>query len=544
MNANRRRLTSQRLTSRRVGGHHLTGHRPALRRTGRAAAAFAIVVLPLVVAGPARAELPLGSGGTGAGHAGTVHGADTSGSATGLTAQPSLGGWNVSADGNAVDILVDNTTGLAGIHPLSEADFPEAQTQFATGPFGSALATILWPGSAGGNFGSLSAELGFPAQLEPIAAQLNDPIKASAQYPAGPATADYPPGAPGGVAVMHATAQPGGTTAEGAIVDPSTAGVLGFSSAKGTSSSTAGDKAVGASSADLNGVSLVGGLIQIGSIASTAQAVSDGSNGSGNAVTHVTDVTVLGQKASIGSDGLILPNFPSALGALVGPVVQNAISQVISGLGLTVTEFPSTQSANGAGFTATSGGVAITLDPPSSAAPILEQAASVLAPLFPAQAAIIPTLPGLLQGLTVTITLGRATASTNASAAFNNVFNALGAPAAPAASLGSTGGTPGNGSASVASLGSGSTGGAAGLAPSVAGVPTSGATNGTTGGGGATTAQPPTTLIGLSSPLGAGAILLGALVALAAAFGLWRLGRQLLPSDVGPACPLGQDQPS
>lgn len=497
MNANRRRLRSQRLVP---------------RRAGRAGAAFAIFVLPLVLAGPARAE-------------------------------PGLGGWNVSADGNTVDVLVDNTTGLAGIHPLSEADFPEAQTQFATGPFGSALATIFWPGSAGGNFGSLSAELGFPAQLEPIAAQLNDPIKASAQYPSGPATADYPPGAPGGVAVMHATAQPGGTTAEGSIVDPSSAGVLSFSSAKGTSSSTAGNKAEGDSAADLNGVSLVGGLIQIGSITSTAQAISDGSNGSGNAATHVADVTVLGQKASIGSDGLILPNFPSALGALVGPVVQNAISQVISGLGLTVTEFPSTQSANGAGFTATSGGVAITLDPPSSAAPILEQAASVLAPLFPAQAAIIPTLPGLLQGLTVTITLGRATASTNASAAFNDVFNALGAPAAPAASLGSTGGTPDNGSASVVSLGSGSTGGAAGLAPSVAGVPTSGATNGTNGGGGAA-AQPPTTLIGLSSPLGAGAILLGAIAALAAAFGLWRLGRQLLPSDVGPACPLGQDQPS
>ena len=503
-------------------------------RSSRAAAAVAIFVLPLVAAGPARAVLPVGSGG--ASHVGA---ADVAGSSANLNAQPTLGGWNVSADGNAVDILVDNTTGLAGIHPLTEADFPEAQTQFATGPFGSALATIFWPGSAGGNFGSLSGELGFPSQLEPIASQLNDPIKASAQYPAGPATADYPPGAPGGLAVMHSTAQAGGTTAEGSLVDQGSAGVFSFSSAKGTSSSTAGSKAEGDSSADVKGVSLLGGLIQIGSITSTAQAISDGSNGSGGAATHVADVTVMGQKASIGSDGLVLPNFPDALGALTGPVVQNAISQVISGLGLTLTEFPSTQTANGAGFTATSGGVAITIDPPSSAAPVLEQAASALAPLFPAQAAIIPTLPGILQGLTVTITLGRATASTNASAPFNAVFNALGAPTAPAG-LGSAGGPVGSGSASIGS-GSG-TGGTGGLAPTVAGVPSSGGSTGGGGGGTNAAAQPPTTLIGLASSLGAGAILLAVLAALAAAFGLWRLGRAVLPSDIGPACPLGQDQ--
>src|SRR5579875_304579 len=178
-------------------GRHLSSRAQGGRKA-RTAAAIAVFALPLVVAGPASAALP----------------------ASDLNAQPTLGGWNISADGNAVDVLVDNTTGLAGIHPFTEADFPEAQTQFATGPFGSALATVFWPGSAGGNFGSLSGELGFPAQLEPIASQLNDPIKASAQYPAGPATADFPSGAPGSVAVMHATAQAGGTTAEGSILDP------------------------------------------------------------------------------------------------------------------------------------------------------------------------------------------------------------------------------------------------------------------------------------------------------------------------------------
>jgi hypothetical protein len=488
-----------------------------LRRVGgRAGAAFVVFALPVLMAGPARAD---------------------------LNAAPTLGGWNISADGNVVDILVDNATGLAGIHPLSEADFPAAQSQFQTGPFGSGLATLFWPGSAGGNFGSLSGELGFPSQLEPLASQLNDPVKASAQYPSGPQTARYPAGSSGGVAVMQSTAQAGGTNAEATITDESPSAVLSFSSAKGTSSATAASTALAQSSADISDVSILSGLVDIGSITSTAQSASDGSTGTGAAVTHVTGVTVMGQKASIGSDGLVLPNFPSTLGALTGPLVQNAISQVISGLGLTVTEFPSIESANGSGYTATSGGVSIEINPPSSAAPILEQAAANLAPFFPAQAAIIPTLPGLLQGLTVTITLGRATASANASPAFSVNFNPP--PFTPATTpAGSGSGSDsftagGGGSVPVASTpGVSSTG----PSPSVAVTPSSGssATPGVTS---APVAQPAATLINLSSPLGAGATALGVLVALLAGFGLWRVARMLLPGDTEPVCPLGQDQP-
>src|SRR5580658_8525280 len=90
------------------------------------------------------------------------------GTASQAATPATLGGWNVSADGNVIDMVLDNATGLAGIHPFTEADFPEAETQFETGPFGSGLATVFWPGSAGGNFGSLSTELGIPAQLEPL----------------------------------------------------------------------------------------------------------------------------------------------------------------------------------------------------------------------------------------------------------------------------------------------------------------------------------------------------------------------------------------
>jgi hypothetical protein len=480
--------------------------------TGRISAAVAIVALPVLLAGPARAD---------------------------LSTAPTLGGWNLSADGNAVDILADNVTGLAGIHPLTEADFPEAESQFATGPFGSGLATVFWPGSAGGNFGSLSAELGFPSQLQPIASQLNDPIKAAAQYPQGPATATYPSGSSGGLAVMTATAQPGGTTAEAALADQAASTVLSFGSAKGTSSATATSTATAQAASDLHDVSLLGGIVDIGSITSTASAVSDGATGTGSAVTHVAGITVMGQPASIGSDGLVIPDYPSALGALTGPLVQNAISQVVSGLGLTITEFPASQVANGSGFTATSGGVSIGIDPPSSAAPILEQAASQLAPLFPAQAAIIPTLPGLLQGFTLTVTLGRATASANASPPFNDNFTNLPftPPPAPLATDTGTGANPGSNAVTTAPTGSEVT-----AAPSVAVTPSNGGASPSTGGTTPSAPAPAASLISLSSPIGAGAVALGILAALATGFGLWRLGRMLLPTDAGPVCPLGEDQ--
>ena len=452
--------------------------------------------------------------------------------ASSATTAPSLGGWNISADGNAVDVVVDNTTGLAGIHPLSEADFPAAQSVFATGPFGNGLASVFWPGSAGGNFGSLSTELGFPSQLAPVMSQTNDPVKASASYPAGPTSASYPSGSSGGVAEMVATAQAGGTTAEGTITDenPSSA-LLSFSQARGVSSSLASKTANASAQSDVSDIKLLGGLIDIGSVTSTAVASSDGTTGTGSSTTHIGAITVLGQPASIGSDGLVLPSFAGALGPLTSSVVQNAISQVISGLGVTITEFPGTETAKGAGYTATSGGLSITIDPPSSAAPLLEQAGSAIAPFFPSQAAIIPTLPGLLQGFTLTLTLGRATAAANAAPAFSNNFGFTPPPLTSGSTLPlATLPTTPSVSATVPVV-SAPAASSSGQTPTVATEPAVQAPVG----------APAAALVSLSKPLSAGAVVTGLLAAIAFSYALMRVARMLLPRDADVVCPLGQD---
>lgn len=489
------------------------------RRPARLLAASALTVLPLAFAGPA-------------------HAAST----------PSLGGFNVSADGNVVDILVDNATGLAGIHPFTEADFPEAQSQFATGPFGSGLATVFWPGNAGGNFGSLSSELGLPSQLEPTASKLNDPVRASAQYPSGPTSATYPKGAPNGLFDMRSTAGATGVTSTADIADSGAHGVLTFSAAKGTSSSTAGSTARATANSDLTGLSLLGGIIRIGSVQSTATATSDGNTGSGSASTHIAGVTVVGQPASIGSDGLVLPDLSKSLGPVTGPVVQELISQTVSALGLKITEFPATDAQNGPTYTATSGGLAIRLSFPAAAASLLEQLGQAIAPLFPPQAAIVPTLPGILQGMTVTVTLGRATASASASPPFSDSFNPAGFSGGDSAAGGGSGSVVGSGTGSAVAAGataspgqSGSTSPALATAGATAGtaVPGTGSSSGNASQGSG--ASLPATLVSLSSPLGAGVVVIGVLVAAALGYGLWRVARLLLAQDAGSVCPLGQD---
>jgi hypothetical protein len=468
----------------------------------RVMAAGVLAVLLLLAGGPARADTP------------------------------SLGGYNVTGDGNVVDILIDNTTGLAGVHPLSEADFPEAESTFETGPFGSGLATVFWPGGPAADFGSLAPEVGFPPSSEPLYSQLYDPIRADAQYPSGPSSSTYPANGPSNGFEMQSKADSTGVTSTAAMTDqPSTAAILSFSQAKGTSSATANTVATGTSSSDLTDVKLLGGLVDIGSITSTAKASSDGTKpATGSAATRVSGVTVLGLPASIGSDGLTLPNFAKALGPITGPIVDKAMKEAVSGLGLTVTEFPSTTRANGESYAATSGGVAIKIVPPASAATLLEQAGQALAPFFPSQAGIIPTLPGILQGFTMTITLGRATATTNASPPFNLAFN-------PPPIAGASGSAPSSGSGSSP---------VAGAVP----PPSGGASLAPTGPSAVSSSSPGSaaqanigsaTPIGLSSPLGAGAVVAGIAVAAIAGFGLWRLARTLLPQDVEPVCPLGQD---
>ena len=394
--------------------------------------------------------------------------------ATGVGNQPAgaataLIGWTAQADGNPVDIVVDNAAGLGGVHPLSEADLPEDTSDFESGPFGHALASVLWPGAAAGNLGSLSGELPLPTQLAPLFAKTNDPVRAESFFPAGPAAATYPPGSPGGAAEMEAHADKTGVSTKAAVTDASVPRLFDLKAVHGSSSATAMSRASSAASSSFGGLSLLGGLLQIGASSSSASAASDGVHLSGNATTHLGAITVAGHAASVGTDGLVIgPPLPGPVGLTALPTAL--VNQLVAALDLKVVPLPRAETRHAPAEKITSAGLQISFAAPPSVG------SSINCSTLPQQLNTVCTLPGLLQGATMTLTIGRVSATAIAALPFAPSAAqgpGLGAPPAsvgdsalplpPAAGAEQFAGTS-FGSAS----GSGATsGGGAGLAPSL-----------------------------------------------------------------------------
>jgi hypothetical protein len=343
---------------------------------------------------------------------------------------------------------------------------------------------------------------------------------------------------------MQSQAGPNGTTALADLANQSQSGVLSFSTAQSSSSAIATDTATATASSNLTHISLLG-VIDIAGVQSTATATSDGNNSSGSATTHVGAITVLGMPVSIGSDGVVTPNLPNQLSGILGAVGSNPIGELIDALGIKITQPAATQTQNGASDTVTSGGLQISISPLPQLVSLLEQFGTLIAPAFPPQAAIIPTLPGLLQGATLTLTLGRATASASASPPFDDSFNpppggsgdtgsTAGTPGSPG--IPGTPGTPGTFTPSASAISPSGTGtGAPGTSTSLASTPSS------TSPSSSSSSSLPAALVNLSTPLAAGVIVGGLALTALVGYGLWRLARMLLAEDTGPVCPLGQD---
>ena len=442
-------------------------------------------------------------------------------------ADPSLVGWTAQSDANPFDFVMDSAGGLGGFHPLVEADIPEDSSDFESGPFGTGIASIFWPGSAAGNAGSLLGEAGLPSQLAPLTSKLNDPIRAQSFYPEGPTTASYPSSSTGGVAEMKSHADGNGVWAKAGLTDVSVPGLFAIQGVQGSTTATATSQARSTASGSFSSLSFLGGLVQIGSSTSTASATSDGVSPSGTATTHIGAITIAGHSVSMGSDGLVVgpaqaPQLGQGLAAPVG-----LVNQIISIFNLKITPLPQTQTSQAPAEEIKSGGLQVSFAIPPSASLSID--CSIL-PAQLAQLGIVCHLPDVLQGATFTATIARVTATAIATPPFANP------PAGPLPSLGSTQGAPAASGAVPAVPSSGSSAYSSGAGntqlaattPQVAGTPSSGATP---------SGSRPLSLITLSSPVKAGLIGWLLVVALIMGAGLRRLG--LFLEDAPPtACPL------
>ena len=328
-------------------------------------------------------------------------------SPAGATPSPDLIAWTAQADANFVDLVVDNSSGLGGVHPLSELDIPEDTSDFETGPFGYGLATMFWPGAAAGNLGSVSGELGLPDQLAPTAAKLNDPARAEAFYPGSSSTAVYPAGAPGDVAEMTSHADGNGSSAKAGLSDVSVAGLLNVRSVQGSSTATATSSAQATSSGSFQSLSLLGGLIQVGASSSSASATSDGSNPAGSASTHIGGISVAGVPVSVGSDGLIVGPASSSAPGVLGSTASGLVNGLVSSLNLKMATLPESETRKAPAEQISSGGLQISFAIPAALNLSLN---CQMLPSQLQQLGAVCDAPQELQGLSFTVTIGRVSA--------------------------------------------------------------------------------------------------------------------------------------
>ncbi len=364
-------------------------------------------------------------------------------SASAAHADSPLLAYTAQADANTVDIVVDTAAGLAGFHPLTQADIPENSSDYETGPTGRSFASFLWPGAAAGNLGSLAGAFGAPDQLAPLADKLNDPVRAEATYPAGNGDVTYPSGGATPVAEMHAHADANKTTATAAFSDL-TSPLFNVQGVQGATEGTATSAAKATSSGSFSGFSLLGGLVTVGATSSTASATSDGKVPKASSTTHIGALTVGGYQASVGSDGLVLgPATATGLGALLGPT-QDQVNNLIKLLNLQITTLPEVKKTDVPAASVTSGALQITFQLPSQLNLNVDCGALKNLPQQLQTVTILCTLPGLLTGATITFTLGRVTAQAVASPPFDDDLSGP-APSTTAPSSttpASTGSTP------------------------------------------------------------------------------------------------------
>jgi hypothetical protein len=399
-----------------------------------------------------------------------------------------LGGFKADSEASGVDLLYNDGSEV-------NVTVPDAESSYATG-VGHALAADLYPGPVAGNPGAtikqfLGANL--PASIIDPLSTLQDNYKAEA-YSGGPNDSSFPAGGPAQALSDIAHADDAGSKAVGTLVN---AGL----NVSATATTTLGVSSV--TSTALSSVSdlTLAGLIHIGKVTSTATASSDGTTGKGSALTVISGLTVAGQSISVNASGISVGPAKVPLDA------ASLVNTALKSLGITMKVSPTDRVVNGAQVVEHAPALTIFFNLPSNG------------------------------GNTFTLILGGAAAEANASAAY--VAPPLGStpPVAVGVGSGSSGGLSSGGGTGFTSTGIGSTSAPTNDSQSAFAPPV-------------TSAPAPTRSLGLIPAaadfkgLGAGALVLGLVLAGAAAFGMGKMPDDVLAEKAAAtSCPLERSSP-
>ena len=305
-----------------------------------------------------------------------------------------LGGFTINALAESISAQYEQPNFPIPATPSLEFDEGYAATSDNYGPNGTAVASTLYPGQVVANAGPQLALLvpGVPLPGAPVW-----PVEATSEYPQTPnsQSTDQP-----GVN-MDATSTTTGNTASASLGnDAPTAGAsgigvsptapsgsgnpfassssfVGIGSMSATSSSltpSTSPTANADASATVTGVSFLGGFINIGSVTSTADAISDGTTGKVTGSTVVQNMSIAGEPVTIDSQGIHAQGQSAPLAVPV-----STLNTLLSELGISIAVNDAKDTVTGPSASRTLDGLTMTVDLKT-----LDDAANKFGSLLPA----------------------------------------------------------------------------------------------------------------------------------------------------------------
>lgn len=220
-----------------------------------------------------------------------------------------IGGFRLQARSHAVKVLFD-TPGALPVGPLVELTAPESRVTLGSGPSGTALSSLGHPGPVIAGAEQIAAAGGYelPADVPDY------PVQASAST-SGPTEVRDTTTVPG--ASMVALADGPHVEARTEAPGLGLPGVVELTSLASEATGDSGDVVTGSGSTRVGPISLLGGLIEIDAVRSTASATSNGTVADGAAATEVLGASLLGQPIVVDPDGIAFAGTDSGTGALL-----------------------------------------------------------------------------------------------------------------------------------------------------------------------------------------------------------------------------------
>jgi len=385
-----------------------------------------------------------------------------------------LGGFSIEARAPGFEATFDEPA--AQTHPEGQGTVPQTLAQLKTGPVGFGQAAIAWPGTLLGNLGDTIVAGGgsnVPPDQQGNIKKLNDPVRAESRVGEGSPDNSYN-GAPGSTMKTHA--DPERVQADANVKATSAPGIGSFGNIASASKSTLqGNIGVATATSAVSNIVLgPANVITIDSVTSTATASTDGTTAKATGSTKVNGMKVAGVPASVDDKGVHFGPANDPINKRLNDLAKQALAK--SGFTIVLTQPDGTPQGSAVDYSA--GALVVEWEPQP--------------------------------GTVFSVTIGGAVANVNATPGFDVSVGDTSVTSPPASA----------GSASV-----GGSGGSVGSAATPAG--------GSTGTPVASSAPPAvvpvaTTPITFFGGLPAGWIVLGALGAAAAAFGLRKLSTDVL----------------